>query len=128
MARTLRHRDNGRRSFAMEADRGQAISELRVDGGAAANQLLLQFQADLLGADVVRPRNLETTALGAAYMAGLAAGVWPDLGSLEDRWSVDRRVSPKRSVDEVHELRAGWNRAIASVRDWAASEPHPNRG
>ena len=108
---------------AMEADRGQAISELRVDGGAAANALLLQFQADLLGAPVVRPRNLETTALGAAYMAGLAAGVWSDLGELEQRWTADDRVSPQRSIDDVRQLRAGWNRAVASVRGWAATEP-----
>jgi len=101
---------------AMEADRGEAISELRVDGGAAANRLLLQFQADLLGADVVRPRNLETTALGAAYMAGLAAGVWSDIETLENRWSVDQRISPQRSAADVRDLRAGWDRAIASVR------------
>jgi glycerol kinase len=101
---------------AMEADRGEAISELRVDGGAAANRLLLQFQADLLGADVVRPRNLETTALGAAYMAGLAAGVWSDIDTLENRWRVDQRISPRRSVADVRDLRTGWNHAIASVR------------
>jgi len=106
---------------AMEADRGQAINELRVDGGAAANRLLLQFQADLLGADVVRPRNLETTALGAAYMAGLAAGVWADVTTLEDRWSIDQRISPRRTAAEVRRLRAGWDSAIASVRSW-----HPN--
>lgn len=108
---------------AMEADRGQTISELRVDGGAAANRLLLQFQADLLGADVVRPRNLETTALGAAYMAGLAAGVWADLSTLEERWSVDRRISPRRTRAEVRTLRAGWDSAIASVRNWHPTGP-----
>ena len=107
---------------AMEADRGQAINELRVDGGAAANRLLLQFQADLLGADVVRPRNLETSALGAAYLAGLAVGVWSDLNTLEERWSVDQRISPQRTAAEVRVLRAGWDNAIASVRSWHAPD------
>lgn len=107
---------------AMEADRGQAISELRVDGGAAANGLLLQFQADLLGADVVRPRNLETTALGAAYLAGLAAGVWSDVGALGARWSVDRRFAPQRAAAEMRTLRAGWDSAVASVRGWDAPQ------
>jgi len=105
---------------AMEADRDQAINELRVDGGAAANRMLLQFQADLLGADVVRPRNLETTALGAAYLAGLAAGVWSDVATLEERWSVDQRISPQRTDAEVRKLREGWDRAVASVRNWHA--------
>ncbi len=101
---------------AMEADRERPINELRVDGGAAANTMLLQFQADLLGADVVRPLNLETTALGAAYLAGLSVGVWSDISTLERRWNVDRRFSAQRAASEVESLRSGWDSAVASVR------------
>lgn len=101
---------------AMQADRGQAIEELRVDGGAAANGLLLQFQADLLGAEVIRPSNLETTALGAAYLAGLAVQVWPDVETLRQQWRVDQRFRPQRSEAEVHALRAGWQKAVEGTR------------
>jgi glycerol kinase len=101
---------------AMEADAGHRVSELRVDGGAAANDLLLQFQADLLGVRVVRPRVLETTALGAAYLAGLAAGVWRDLDEISAQWQIDRVFEPQMSRDQVEQLTAGWREAVARVR------------
>jgi glycerol kinase len=101
---------------AMEADRGEPIKELRVDGGAAANNLLLEFQAELLRADGVRPQNLEASALGAAYFAGLAAGVWPDVVAIQNQWRSDRRIEPNRPEAAILELRAGWRRAVASTR------------
>jgi glycerol kinase len=101
---------------AMEADADRRLSELRVDGGAAANNLLLQFQADLLGVPVVRPRVLETTALGAAYLAGLAVGFWSDLGEIGAQWQVDKSFAPKMSRDEASRLMAGWRRMVDRVR------------
>ena len=79
---------------AMQRDAGITLSELRVDGGAAANNLLMQFQADVLGVPVVRPTVLETTALGAAYLAGLAVGYWEDAGAIRDNWRIDRTFEP----------------------------------
>jgi glycerol kinase len=105
---------------AMAADRGGPLKELRVDGGAAANDLLLQFQSDLLGIDVLRPAVLETTALGAAYLAGLAAGVWPDLTALAAQWQLAKRTKPGRERREVEGLRDQWRRAVASTRAWSA--------
>ena len=80
---------------AMQADSGIALTELRVDGGAATNDTLMQFQADLLGVPVVRPAVTETTALGAAYLAGLAVGYWPSLDAITGQWQVDRRFEPQ---------------------------------
>jgi glycerol kinase len=100
---------------AMEADAGHKVSELRVDGGAAANDLLLQFQADLLGVPVVRPRVLETTALGAAYLAGLAAGIWTDIQEISAQWQSDRVFEPKMDRDEVQRLLKGWHQAVTRV-------------
>jgi glycerol kinase len=104
---------------AMEADSGIAISELRVDGGAAANDLLMQFQADILGVPVVRPQVLETTALGAAYLAGLAVGYWESVDGIQTQWQVDRRFDPSLAEAHMRELRAGWERALARARGWA---------
>jgi glycerol kinase len=104
---------------AMEADSGIAISELRVDGGAAANDLLMQFQADILGVPVVRPQVLETTALGAAYLAGLAVGYWESVDGIQTQWQVDRRFDPSLAEAHTRELRAGWERALARARGWA---------
>lgn len=101
---------------AMRDDAGIDLGELRVDGGAAANDLLLQFQSDIVGTTVVRPRNLETTALGAAYLAGLAVGVWSNIGELAARWQEHRRFEPDRPAAEVERLRQGWQRAVASAR------------
>ncbi|HEX7062960.1 MAG TPA: glycerol kinase GlpK [Woeseiaceae bacterium] len=107
-------------AVAMEADAGREISELRADGGAAANDLLLQFQADLLGRRVVRPRVLETTALGAAYLAGLATGVWSDLEELAAHWRAEREFQPRMSREHASALMEGWRRALARVRRWSA--------
>ena len=96
-------------SSAMEADTGTRLRELRVDGGAAASDLLMQIQADLLGVRVARPANLETTALGAAFMAGLAVGVWPDLAALAKTWRVERTFT---AADAAPESRAA-ARALA---------------
>ena len=103
---------------AMERDAGITLSELRVDGGAAANNLLMQFQADLLGVPVVRPKVLETTALGAGYLAGLAVGYWKDAADVGTNWRVDRRFEPAMPRDRVAELRAGWEKAVSRAKAW----------
>jgi glycerol kinase len=110
---------------AMEADSGVALSELRVDGGATANDLLLQIQADLLGVPVVRPRVRETTALGAAYLAGLAAGVWKGTDELLAHAEVDRVFTPAMSRDQAGCLLARWHRAVERARGWEEPEPKP---
>ncbi len=104
---------------AMEAESGIALRELRVDGGAAANDLLMQVQADFLGRPVLRPVVTETTALGAAYLAGLAVGLWPDLERLARNWRLDRRFEPRMAEDERRELYEGWKRAVERARGWA---------
>jgi len=104
---------------AMESDAGAPVAELRVDGGAAANDLLLQFQADILGRPIVRPRVLETTALGAAYLAGLAVGVWPDAAAIAGEWQAERTFAPAMAREQAERLRAGWRRAVERARDWA---------
>lgn len=104
---------------AMEADSGIKVSELRVDGGASQSDLLLQFQADMLGVPVARPRNHESTALGAASLAGLAAGFWPNADVLERHWQLDRLFEPGMPSDRAAELKSMWHRAVARARDWA---------
>jgi glycerol kinase len=104
--------------LAMEQDAGRPLGELRVDGGAAANNLLLQCQADLLGVPVVRPKITETTALGAAYLAGLAVGFWQDEGELSALWQIDRRFEPDRSADWRAAQLAGWRRAVQRSLHW----------
>jgi glycerol kinase len=104
---------------AMERDAGIALAELRVDGGAAANNLLMQFQADVLGVAVVRPRVLETTALGAGYLAGLAVGYWSDAADVARNWRVDRRFEPAMPRERVAEMRAQWDKALARSKAWA---------
>ena len=99
---------------AMEADAGSPLQELRADGGAAANDFLMQFQADILGRPVVRPANLETTALGAAYLAGLATGVWSGVEEVERFWKAGRRFDPRMDPGRREELFAGWKRAVAA--------------
>lgn len=108
--------------LAMEKDAGRTIRELRVDGGAANNNLLMQFQADLLGVPVVRPRITETTALGAAYLAGLAVGYWQDEAELTALWQSERCFEPARSSDERAALFAEWRRAVARTLNWAKPE------
>jgi glycerol kinase len=103
---------------AMQSEAGITLAELRVDGGAAANDLLLQFQADILGCDVVRPAVLETTALGAAYLAGLATVFWKDTGDVSRNWREDRRFKPQMSASRREELYAGWKRAVERTKHW----------
>jgi glycerol kinase len=103
---------------AMEADSGICVSELRVDGGAAANDLLMQFQADLLRAPVVRPQTVETTALGAAYLAGLAVGYWENVDAVRRQWQAERRFEPQMPEERVRALRAGWERAMERAKGW----------
>ena len=100
---------------AMEADSGRALAALKVDGGAAANDLLMQFQADLLGVDIVRPAMLETTALGAAFLAGLAVGVWDDLSAVREAWREDARFRRTLTSEAVAERVAGWQDAVRRV-------------
>lgn len=97
---------------AMEEDAGIPLAELRVDGGAAANNFLLQFQADITGVPVLRPKTLETTALGAAYLAGLAVGYWKDLSEIRRNWGVSHAYSPKMSKEDAAEKLEGWQKAI----------------
>jgi glycerol kinase len=104
---------------AMEQDAGVALAELRVDGGAAANDLLLQMQADFLGVPVVRPTQLESTARGAAFMAGLAVGLFPSVQSLETTWKVGGRFEPRMARDEVARRRGEWQRAVGRALAWA---------
>jgi glycerol kinase len=105
---------------AMEADSGIKIAELRVDGGACANNLLMQFQADLLGVPVVRATNPETTAMGAAYLAGLAMGFYKSIDQIASQWASDRTFDPKIGQDEREKLRAGWNKAMERSKGWAS--------
>jgi glycerol kinase len=98
---------------AMQRDAGAALSELRADGGASSNDYLLQFQADILGVPVVRPEIIETTALGAAFLAGLAVNVWENEAALEQTWKVARRFEPEMGAHERDGLRAGWRGALA---------------
>ena len=100
----------------MQADSGITLTELRVDGGATANNLLMQSQADLLGVPVVRPKVLETTALGAAYLAGLATGYWSTPADIAANWQVDRRFEPAMSRDEAQALRERWARGSSGRR------------
>ncbi|HEY3596708.1 MAG TPA: glycerol kinase GlpK [Paraburkholderia sp.] len=104
---------------AMEADSAIRIGELRVDGGACSNNLLMQFQADILGVDAVRPQVSETTALGAAYLAGLAVGYWKDVDELQSQWKLDHRFSPAMAEAEVTQCRTGWERAVRAAKAWA---------
>jgi glycerol kinase len=103
---------------AMERDASLKLAELRVDGGATANDLLMQFQADLLGVPVVRPHVAETSALGAAYLAGLAGGVWRDRAEIAAQWRSERAFEPRMSRDEAQTRIARWSRAVDRAKDW----------
>lgn len=105
---------------AMQHDGGPPLSELRVDGGAAANNALLQFQADLLQVPVIRPKVTETTALGAAYLAGLATGFWKSRDELAAQWQVDRRFEPKITASVADSLRSRWQEAVSRSKAWAS--------
>jgi glycerol kinase len=108
---------------AMAADAGHPLRELKVDGGAAVMDFLCQFQADLLGIPVRRPRQTETTALGAAFLAGLGCGAWSGDAELERLWRLDREFEPRISRDEADSLQAGWRRAVGRSLDWALPDP-----
>ena len=106
---------------AMQQDSGIQIDQLRVDGGAAANNLLMQFQADILQAPVVRPKIIETTALGAAFLAGLAVGYWRDPSDIESIWQTDRVFEPQMQADEASRRRERWKQALERSKDWEHS-------
>ncbi len=107
---------------AVQRDSGIPLAELRVDGGAASNDLLMQFQADLLSVPVVRPAVTETTALGAAYLAGLAVGFWTSPGDIAQQWRVDRRFDPALPAAKAEALRGRWREAVARAGRWAAPD------
>ena len=102
----------------MAADAGDRLDALRVDGGAAANDLLLQLQADILGVPVERPVVAETTALGAAYLAGLAVGYWDGLEDIATNWALERRFEPSMSADRRRSMLHDWHRAVERARGW----------
>jgi len=104
---------------AMEADSGISIKELRVDGGATANDLLMQFQADVLNTKVIRPKITETTAMGAAYLAGLAVGFWKDMNEISAQWKIDKSFEPGNAEKNMAENIKGWNRAVRAAKVWA---------
>ncbi len=107
---------------AMQKDAGFAIRELRVDGGASANDLLIQFQADLLQATVVRPQCIETTALGAAYLAGIATGFWKDKEAVRESWELSRKFLPMMTTEERDKKMKGWKRAVRCAQYYAQDE------
>jgi glycerol kinase len=107
---------------AMEADSGIPLKELRVDGGMVANNWLMQFQSDILGVPVQRPVVAETTALGAAYLAGLAVGYWQDLDDVRRNWGLDHTFTPDMTAERREALYGGWHKAVARARDWARPE------
>jgi glycerol kinase len=104
---------------AMQKDAACAVHEVRADGGAARNDMLMQFQADLLGVPVIRPRVTETTALGAAYLAGLAVGFWASRDEIAAQWRAERRFEPQMASTRRDELMARWARAVAHAKSWA---------
>jgi glycerol kinase len=108
---------------AMQQDSGERLKSLRVDGGAVANNFLMQFQADILGTHVERPQMRETTALGAAFLAGLAIGFWSSLDELRNKAVIEREFEPQCDPEKREKLYAGWQKAVARTRDW---EPHEN--
>ena len=107
---------------AMEADSGIKVKELRVDGGATVDDLLMQFQADVAGVPIVRPKIHETTALGAAYLAGLAVGFWKDTAEIQHQWKMDKEFKPSMDREQVAALKRGWAKAVRRAKDWAKDE------
>jgi len=103
---------------AMAKDAGVEIPSLRVDGGASANNFVMQFQSDIMGKEVLRPVCVETTALGAAYLAGLAVGYWANQDEIVSNWQVDRKFEPKMGKAEVDKLLAGWQKAVSRALKW----------
>jgi len=112
---------------AIHADTGTRLKELRVDGGGSRSEPLMQFQADILGVPVVRPRVTETTALGAAYLAGLGVGFWKSPKSIVSQWKVEKIFEPKMSGGRISELRARWNDALLRAKAWEKPAPRARR-
>ena len=104
---------------AMEADADISIAELRVDGGATINNSLMQFQSNILNTKVIRPKITETTALGAAFLAGLAVGFWKNTDEIKKQWQVDREFSPSMNQEKRADLIGGWKRAVTAAISWA---------
>ena len=104
---------------AMEADAGVKLNNLKVDGGASANNFLMQFQADILGSRVLRPSCIETTALGAAYLAGLTTGYWKDLEDVKANWKLAKTFDPAMKEEQRAKLLSGWDKAVGRSRDWS---------
>ena len=107
---------------AMHKDSGVELTSLKVDGGMVVNELLMQFQSDILDVPVVRPRVNETTSLGAAYAAGLAVGVWSDEDELRKNWAKEKEWSPRMEANERERLYAGWQKAVERTFDWVDTE------
>ena len=107
---------------AMEKDSGIEIKSLRVDGGMTVNELLMQFQSDMLGVSVIRPTMIETTALGAAYAAGLAVGFWEGIDDLKANWGIDKQWEPQMPEDQKQKYYRGWKKAIERSLDWEDEE------
>ena len=107
---------------AMTEDLGGRLAVLKVDGGASANNFLMQFQADVLNCEVKRPQCIETTSLGAAYLAGLATGYWKSKEDVLENWQVERIFTPHMEDTERIKLLAGWKKAVGCVRGWAKDE------
>jgi glycerol kinase len=103
---------------AMEADAGEKSIELRVDGGAAASNLLMQIQSDLFGFKIIRPKTLETTALGAAYLAGLAVGYWDSVDDIQSQWIVDKEFYPQLEAEKVENMLHYWHKAVKCAQNW----------
>ena len=112
---------------AMERDAGLHITELKVDGGASRNNLLMQFQSDILGVDVLRPKITETTALGAAYLAGLAVGYWKDINEIQKQWQVDRQFCPEAPKEDVAQELRGWHIAVERTLSQYPRSEHAER-
>jgi glycerol kinase len=102
---------------AMILDAGVGLKELRVDGGASKNNLLMQFQANVLGQTVIRPQTTETTALGAAYLAGLATGFWENIDEIKQQWSIDKIFEPEQDID-MHLAKRKWANAVHRSQSW----------
>ena len=104
---------------SMESDSGKKSKELRVDGGAVENNALMQFQADIFGSDVIRPKVLETTALGAAYLAGLAVGYWKSVDEIKKQWAVEKKFEPEMEKEKAKELLHYWKKAVERTMNWS---------
>ena len=107
---------------AMTEDLGGSLTALKVDGGASANNFLMQFQADVLDCEVKRPQCIETTSLGAAYLAGLATGYWESKEDVLENWQVERSFTPRMEEAQKTKLLRGWKKAVRCVRGWAKDE------